>query len=69
MKRPDVTIDDFKKMAVAEGHNLEDFDMELTAILLDEMNRSYNMGYAHGLEDGRAETPQEYAKTGRVEME
>lgn len=69
MKRPDVTIDDFKKMAVAEGHNLEDFDMELTAVLLGAMNRSYNMGYARGLEDGRTETPQEYAKTGRVEME
>ena len=54
MKRPEVTMDDFKKMAVAEGHSLEEFDMELTAVLLGALNRSYNMGYAHGLEDGKA---------------
>lgn len=54
MKRPDVTMDEFEKQAIEEGYTMEEFDLELTTILMDAMNRAYSMGYDHGYEDGRS---------------
>lgn len=72
MRSPDVTMETFKKMAVALGHNVGDFDLDLVTILMDAMNRSYNMGYDEGFKDGMeimGVTSNNYAKTGREEME
>ena len=72
MRSPDVTMETFQKMAVALGHNVDDFDLDLVTILMDAMNRSYNMGYDEGFKDGMeimGVTSNNYAKTGRVEME
>ena len=48
MKRPEVTIEDFKKQA-AEGWNPTPQTLELVGYLIDAMERAYNLGYADGL--------------------
>lgn len=55
MKRPEVTIEDFKKQAAEEGLELTPQGLELVEYLIDALERAYNRGYADGLEDGRTE--------------
>ena len=52
MKRPEVTIEDFKKQAAEEGWNPTPQTLELVGYLIDAMERAYNHGYADGLADG-----------------
>lgn len=55
MKRPEVTIEDFKKQAAEEGWNPTPQTLELVGYLIDAMERVYTRGYADGLADGRTE--------------
>lgn len=55
MKRPEVTIEDFKKQAAKEGWNPTPQTLELVEYLIDAMERAYTRGYADGFEDGRIE--------------
>ena len=68
MKRPEVTIEDFKKQAAKEaceylislGHNNiasirypTPQTLELVGYLIDAMERAYTRGYADGLAENR----------------
>ena len=55
MKRPEVTIEDFKKQAAEEGLELTPQTLELVGYLIDATERAYNRGYVDGLADGRTE--------------
>lgn len=55
MKRPEVTVEDFKKQAAEEGLELTPQGLELVECLIDALERAYNHGYADGLADGRTE--------------
>lgn len=53
MKRPEVTIEDFKKQAAKEGWNPTLQTLELVEYLIDAMGRAYTRGYADGLAENR----------------
>lgn len=53
MKRPEVTIEDFKKQAAEEGWNPTPQTLELVGYLIDAMERAYTRGYADGLAENR----------------
>ena len=53
MKRPEVTIEDFKKQSAKEGWNPTPQTLELVGYLIDAMERAYTRGYADGLAENR----------------
>lgn len=53
MKRPEVTIEDFKKQAAKEGLELTPQGLELVECLIDVLERAYSRGYADGLAENR----------------
>ena len=55
MKKPDVTMEDFIKQAKVEGMEINPKFIEMTEVLLDAMNKSYNKGYEDGFAAGMSD--------------